>query len=95
MPINVSNTTQSLDAVLKDVQRLEAPEAKKKEKDTPAQSVAKAVAVSISSDAKMQILKDTLTQILKTRGESYTYGPCIFFIINANAVYCRTLFVGL
>ena len=61
MPINVSNTTQSLDAVLKDVQRLEAPEAKKKEKDTPAQSVAKAVAVSISSDAKMQILKDTLT----------------------------------
>jgi len=61
MPINVSNTTQSLATALKDVQRLEAPEAKKKEKDTPAQSVAKAVAVSISSDAKMQILKDTLT----------------------------------
>ena len=61
MPINVSNTTQSLATALKDVQRLEAPEAKRKDKDTPAQSVAKAVAVSISSDAKMQILKDTLT----------------------------------
>ena len=61
MPINVSNTTQSLATALKDVQRLEAPEAKRKEKDTPAQSVAKVVAVSISSDAKMQILKDTLT----------------------------------
>ena len=61
MPINVSNTTQSLATALKDVQRLEAPEAKREDKDTPAQSVAKAVAVSISSDAKMQILKDTLT----------------------------------
>ena len=61
MVITGSNTTQSLAAALKDMQRLEAPEAKKKEKDTPAQSVAKAVAVSISSDAKMQILKDTLT----------------------------------
>ena len=61
MPINVSNTTQSLATALKDVQRLEAPEAKRKDKDTPAQSVAKAVAVSISSDANMQILKDTLT----------------------------------
>ena len=60
MAIFVSNTTQSLATALKDVQRLEAPDAKKKEKDTPAQSVAKAVAVSISSDAKMQILKDTL-----------------------------------
>ena len=61
MATNVSNTTQSLAAALKNVQRLEAPEAKKKEKDTPAQSVAKAVTVSISSDARMQILKDTLT----------------------------------
>ena len=61
MVITGSNTTQSLAAALKDMQRLEAPEAKKKEKDRPAQSVAKAVAVSISSDAKMQILKDTLT----------------------------------
>ena len=60
MATSVSNTTQSLAAALKDVQRLEAPEAKKKENDTPAKSVAKAVTVSISSDAKMQILKDTL-----------------------------------
>jgi len=60
MAIFVSNTTQSLAAALKDIQRLETPEAKKKEKDTPAQSGAKAVTVSISSDAKMEILKDTL-----------------------------------
>ena len=60
MTKSVSNITQSLAAALQDVQRLEAPEAKKKENDTPAQSVAKAVTVSISSDAKMQILKDTL-----------------------------------
>ena len=59
MTTSVSNTTQSLAAALKDVQRLEAPKAKKKENDTPAQSVAKAVTVSISSDAKVQILKDT------------------------------------
>ena len=60
MVTNVSLTTQSLSAALKDLNRLEAPEAKKKEKDTPAQAVAKAVTVSISTDAKMQILKDTL-----------------------------------
>ena len=60
MATNVSLTTQSLSAALKDLNRLEASETKKKEKDTPAQAVAKAVAVSISTDAKMQILKDTL-----------------------------------
>ena len=60
MPINVSNVTQSLAAALKDVQRLEALEAKKKEKYTPAEAVAKAVTVSISTDAKMPVLKDTL-----------------------------------
>ena len=60
MAINVSNTTQSLATALKDVKRLEAPEAKNKEKDTPAEAIAKAVTVSISTDAKMQILKDTL-----------------------------------
>ena len=47
-------------AALKDVQRLEAPEAKKKEKETPAEALAKAVTVSISTDAKLQLLKDTL-----------------------------------
>ena len=60
MAITVSNTTQSLASALKDVQRLETPEAKKKEKDTPAQSVAKAVSVAISSDAKMHILKESV-----------------------------------
>ena len=60
MAINVSNTTQSLAGALKDVRRLKAPEAKKKEKDTPSQAVAKAVTVSISTDAKMQILKEPL-----------------------------------
>ena len=60
MAIFSSNTTQSLAAALKDIQRLETPEAKKKEKDIPAQSVAKAVTVSISSDAKMQILNESL-----------------------------------
>ena len=60
MAIFISNTTQSLAAALKDVQRLEAPESKKKEKDTPTQSVGKAVTVSICSDAKMKILKESL-----------------------------------
>ena len=60
MPINVSNTTQSLAGALKDVQRLDAPKTKKKEKNTPAEAVAKAVTVSINSDGRMQILKDTL-----------------------------------
>ena len=59
MPINVSNTTQFLAADLKDVQRLEAPVGKKR--DTPADAVATAVTVSISTDAKMKILNDTLT----------------------------------
>ena len=60
MPIYVSNTTESLATALRDVQRPKAPEAKTKEKDTPTEVVAKAVTVSISTDAKMQILKDTL-----------------------------------
>ena len=60
MPINLSKTTHSLAVSLKDVHRLVAPEAREKEKDTPAEALAKAVTVSISTDAKMQILKDTL-----------------------------------
>ena len=36
------------------------PEAKKKEKEKPAEAVANPVTVSINTDAKMQILKDTL-----------------------------------
>ena len=60
MAINVSNTTLSLASALKDINRLGSLDATRKEKDSPAQAVAKAVTVSISSDAKMQILKDTL-----------------------------------
>ena len=63
MPIQVSNTAESLAAALKDLQHLEAPQAKKKEKDPPAEAVAKAVTVSISTDAKIQTLKDTLRQL--------------------------------
>ena len=81
MPINVSNTTESLAAALKDVQRLEALEAKKKEKDTPAEAVAKAVTVSISTDAKMQILKDTLKQLKQRQphiqGSTTSHAICV------------------
>ena len=60
MPMNISNTTQSLTAHLKDVQRWEAPEAGNKEKDTLAEALAKVVNMSISGDAEMQLLKVTL-----------------------------------
>ena len=56
----VSNTTQSLAAALKDIHRTEGIEAKKKTEEPPVKTLAKAVAVSISADAKMEILKDTL-----------------------------------
>ena len=60
MNIIVSNTTQSLAAALKDIHRTEGIEAKKKTEEPPVNTLAKAVAVSISADAKMEILKDTL-----------------------------------
>ena len=60
MNITVSNTTQSLAAALKDIHRTEGIEAKKKTEEPPVKTLAKAVAVSISADAKMEILKDTL-----------------------------------
>lgn len=60
MSINVSNTTQSLAAALKDIHRTEGIETKKKGEEPPAKIVAKAVVVSISADAKMPVLKDTL-----------------------------------
>ena len=60
MNIIVSNTTQNLAAVLKDIYRTEGIEAKKKTEEPPVNTVAKAVAVSISADAKMEILKNTL-----------------------------------
>ena len=60
MNITVSNTTQSLAAALKDIHRTEGIEAKKTTEEPPINTVAKAVAVSISADAKIEILKYTL-----------------------------------
>ena len=59
MSLTVSNTTQSLAAALKDIHRTEGIEAKKKTEEPTVKRVAKAVAVSMSDDAKMEILKDT------------------------------------
>ena len=59
MAINLSNNTLTLASALKDINRLGSLDATRKEKDTPAQAVAKAVIVSISTDAKMKVLKDT------------------------------------
>ena len=56
----MSNTTQRLAAALKDIHPTEGIEAKKNTEEPPVKPVAKAVAVSISADAKMEILKDTL-----------------------------------
>ena len=60
MSITVSNTTQNLAAALKDIHRTEGIEAKKETEEPPVKTVAKVVAVSISTDAKMEILKNTL-----------------------------------
>jgi len=60
MAISVSDTTQAMTAALKDSQRLETPEVRRKDKEPVTQAVAKSVGVSISVDAKMQVLKDTL-----------------------------------
>ena len=60
MSLTVSNITQSLAAVLKDIHRTEGIEAKKKTEEPPVKTLAKAVAVSISADAKLEILKATL-----------------------------------
>ena len=60
MAISVSDTTQAITAALKDSQRLETPEARRKDKELVTQAISTSVAVSISTDAKMQVLKDTL-----------------------------------
>ena len=60
MNITVSNTTQSLAAAQKDKHRTESIEAKKKTEEPPVNTVLKAVPVSISADAKMEMLKNTL-----------------------------------
>jgi hypothetical protein len=59
MAFDVSNTTKILSAALQRVSRLE-PSLTRDEKETPAQTVAKGVTVSLSNDAKMHIMKDTL-----------------------------------
>jgi len=60
MSLTASNSTQSLATALKNIHRTEGIEAKKKIEEPPVKTVAKAVAVSISADAKMEILKNTL-----------------------------------
>ena len=59
MAFDVSNTTKILSAALQRVSRLESS-LTRDEKETPAQTVAKGVTVSLSHDAKMHILKDTM-----------------------------------
>ena len=59
MAFDVSNTTKILSAALQRVARLD-PSLTRDEKETPAQTVAKSVTVSLSNDAKMHIMKDTL-----------------------------------
>ena len=59
MAFDVSNMTKILSAALTRVSRLE-PSLTREEKETPTQAVAKGVTVSLSNDAKMHILKDTL-----------------------------------
>ena len=60
MSLTVSNTTQSLTSVLKDMNRTEGIEVRKKNEELPVKTVAKAVSLSISAEAKLEILKDTL-----------------------------------
>jgi hypothetical protein len=59
MAFEVSNTTKILSAALQRVARLE-PSITREEKETPAQTIATGVAVSLSKNAKMHIMKDTL-----------------------------------
>ena len=59
MAFDVSNTTKILSVALQRAARLE-PSLTRDEKETPAQTVAKGVTVSLSNDANMHILKDTL-----------------------------------
>ena len=60
MSLTVSNTTQSLASALKDMNRTGGIEVKKNNEELPVKTVAKAVALSLSAEAKLEILKDTL-----------------------------------
>ena len=59
MAFDVSNTNKILSAALQRVAKLE-PWLTRDEKETPSQTVAKGVTVSLNIDAKMHIMKDTL-----------------------------------
>ena len=56
MSLTVSNTTQNLTSALKDMNRTEGIEVRKKNEELPVKTVAKAVALSISAEAKLEIL---------------------------------------
>ena len=60
MSLTVSNTTQILTSALKDMNRTEGIEVRKKNEELPVKTVAKAVALSINAEDKLEILKDTL-----------------------------------
>ena len=60
MGLTVSNTTQNLTSALKDMNRTEGIEVKKKNEEPPVKTVAKAVALSLSAEAKLEIIKETL-----------------------------------
>ena len=60
MSLTVSNTTQNLTSALKDMNRTEGIEVRKKNEELPVKTVAKAVVLSISAETKLEILKDTL-----------------------------------
>ena len=60
MSLTVSNTTQSLTSALKDMNRTEGIEVKKNNEEPPVKTVAKAVALSLSAEAKLEIIKETL-----------------------------------
>ena len=60
MSLTVSNTTQSLTSALKDMNRTEGIEVRKNNEEPPVKTVAKAVALSLSAEAKLEIIKETL-----------------------------------
>ena len=60
MSLTVSNTTQSLTSALKDMNRTEGIEVRKNNEEPPVKTVSKAVTLSISAEAKLEIIKDTL-----------------------------------
>ena len=54
------STTQKLAGALKDLHHLEDIDKKRKNEEAPVKAIAKAVMVSVSADAKLKILDETL-----------------------------------